>query len=95
MEKGVYLSPSKYAILLFGGVRPLARLIGVKPNTVSCWQTRGDGSIPSSNFKPILDAAKKRGIDLSADDLVFGKTLTKNNVAKKRTENRVDRRIRT
>lgn len=95
MSRGVYLTPSKYVILLFGGVRPLARLIGVKANTVSCWQTRRDGAIPSVNYKPILEAAKKRGIELTAEDLVFGKTLFKNEIATKRTENRIDRRIKT
>lgn len=95
MSKGIYLTPSKYAILVFGGVRPLARQIGVKPNTVCSWQTRGDGSIPSSNYKPILDAAKKKGLDISADDLVFGRTLKKNEVAEKRNEVGLDIRIKT
>lgn len=95
MSKGVYLTPSKYAILVFGGVRPLARLIGVKPNTVCSWQTRGDGAIPSSNFRPILEAAKKKGVDLTADDLVFGRTLKRNEVAVKRSEVGLDVRIKT
>lgn len=95
MSKGVYLTPSKYAILMFGGVRPLARLIGVKPNTVCSWQTRNEGAIPSSNFRLILDAAKKKGVDLTADDLVFGRTLTKNQIVEKRQEKNVHGRFKT
>jgi hypothetical protein len=95
MSKGVYLTPSKLAILLFGGVRPLARAIGTKPNTVCVWQTRGDGGIPRQKQLLILEAAKKRGVQLTADDLTFGRHLPAKEIAKKREELGVDVRIKT
>lgn len=95
MSKGVYLTPSKLVILLFGGVRPLARLLDKRPSSISQWQTTEDGGIPRKAQTKILELAKKKGIVLSAEDLVFGRTLTPSAVAKKRDEVGLDKRIKT
>ena len=59
----------------FGGARPLAKILKINPEAVYRWdyskQRRGSGgTIPSEWHKPILDAAKKNGIRLTAADLV-------------------------
>ena len=63
------------AIKAFGGARPLAKAIGINPEAVYRWNypkdRRGsDGTIPSEWHKPIMDAAKERGIKLKPADLV-------------------------
>lgn len=70
------LSPTQFIVRQFGGVRAAARVIGRSPSAVSQWQTRG-GTIPSSVHKTILTEAKKRRIDISADDLIFGRSIAR------------------
>lgn len=95
MTKGVYLSPSKLVILLFGGVRPLARLLDKAQSSVSKWQTTDDGGVPRKCHVKLLTLAKQRGIDLTPEDLVFGRTLHKSVVASTRSKNHIDKRIKT
>jgi len=92
--RGVYLTPSKLVILLFGGVRPLARLLNKTQSSVSKWQKSDDGDVPGKCHRQILDLAKKRGVDLSAEDLVFGRVIEKNTVAALKSENKLDPRIK-
>ena len=78
----MYLSPSDYLILLSGGVRPLARLIGRAPSSVCKWrdyenQSGETGRIPQQLHKKILKIAQEKSWDLSLDDLLYGKTLKK------------------
>ena len=95
MSKGVYLTPSKLVILLFGGVRPLARLLDKRPSTISQWQVTEDGGIPRKAQLKILELAKKKGIELTPDDLMLGRTLSPSAVAKKRDEVVLNKRIKT
>lgn len=92
MEKEVHLSPAKFCILVFGGVRPLARLLGRTASSVSKWQLN-DGGVPRKVHLDILKLAAKRGIELTANDLVFGRKLKKDAVAKLRSDNNIDKRI--
>ena len=95
MNKGIYLSPSKLVILLFGGVRPLARLLDKAQSSVSKWQTTEDGGIPRKCHVKILTIAKQRGITLTPEDLVFGRHIQKNELANTRRDNNIDKRIIT
>lgn len=90
-----YLTPAKLVILLFGGVRPLARLLGRAPSSVTKWQKIEDGGVPRKCHLRILEIAKQKGITLTPDDLVFGRTLSKTEAAKVRSENNIDPRIKT
>lgn len=76
------MNPAEYVIKLFGGVRPLARIIGKSPSAISCWRknrsnnkSKAKGNIPSSVHIKILNEAKKRGLDVNANDLVFGREV--------------------
>lgn len=73
-----HLTPAAYVIREFGGVRKLARELGKSPSTVSRWpkpkQKGGsDGRIPSDEQLPILELAKKRGLDVTPADLIYGR----------------------
>jgi len=68
-------SPARTAINQFGGVRPLARTLGVSPSTVCRWdkpRSKGGsgGSIPAKYQYRILSLARKRNIRMRASDLI-------------------------
>ena len=65
-------TPVQLAIAEFGGVRALARAIHRDPASVSKWQ-KGDGTIPTSIQRKLLEPAWDRGIQLSAHELIFGR----------------------
>lgn len=62
------MTPARYVIKQFGGVRAAAKAIGVSPSTVSTWNKRKtpkdyrglNGRIPAKNWDAILRAAKRR-----------------------------------
>lgn len=66
------LTPSDLVIVSFGGVRKAARALECDPATVSRW--RKTGLIPASYQRRILEAAWQSGVDLTAHDLIFGRT---------------------
>jgi transposase-like protein len=71
------MTPADIVISRFGGVRPLARLLGKDPSTIYRWKQpadRGglDGRVPSAVQVRLLDLARKRGVELSPADLVLG-----------------------
>lgn len=73
------MTPAKIVIDRFGGVRPLARLMGLTPGTVCRWALpkshRGsDGFIPARHHRRLLDLAKEHGKWLTLDELCFGAT---------------------
>lgn len=69
-----HYSPAAQVIALLGGVRPLARALGINPATVSRWQSDGPrgarGLIPAEYQGPILRLAQERGHELQAEDVV-------------------------
>ena len=65
-------TPYELCIEEFGGVRELARQIGRDAGSVSKWQ-KGDGTIPTSIQRKLLETAWDRGIELSAHELIFGR----------------------
>lgn len=76
------LTPAQILVLRFGGVRKTARAIGRSPAAVSKWtknETREGlkGTIPSAVQPHILMLARKLGLDLTAEDLILGRKLTR------------------
>lgn len=77
----MHLNPAEYVTLTFGGVRKTARAIGRHYTSVIKWRAPRErkgcgGEIPSSAYKPILEAARARGLDISTNDLVYGREAT-------------------
>lgn len=93
-NKPIYLSPAKLVILLFGGIRPVARIVNIAHSGVSNWQKSKDGGVPRSHHITLLNIAKKRGVLLTAEDLTFGRNIQKNVLAKTMVENKIDKRIK-
>lgn len=46
----------------------MARALGYPPSTVQNWEDRQ--SIPAKHFKPILEAAQRTGVELTAEQLL-------------------------
>ncbi len=76
------LPPAHYAVRLFGSYYRLARAISVNPGTVARWTRPKDvangtaGDIPTIRWcRKVLDAARERGLDLTADDLINGREV--------------------
>lgn len=71
------MAPADIVISRFGGVRPLARLLGRDPSTIHRWRmpaSKGglDGRVPSSTQVRVLELAKEQGVALTADELING-----------------------
>lgn len=62
-------SPAAHVIGLLG-VRPLAAALGLDPAAVIRWRERNAGRIPSRHMSGILALARRRKIELTADDLI-------------------------
>ncbi len=54
--------PVEKIIEQFGGIRPLAKILGLSPSTVQGWKQRG--AIPESRLKEVIDAAEQENIDI-------------------------------
>ncbi len=69
----VHLSPVEYVVHIFSGVRAAGRAAGRHGTVVAKW--RKSGRIPNTAYIPLLEAAKERGLDLTANDLIFGRSF--------------------
>lgn len=70
----MHLSPVETVIWAFGGVRKTARAIGKNPTVISHWR-KILGPIPSGSQRIVLEKAKELKLDLTADDLIFGRRV--------------------
>lgn len=70
------LTPAATVIEVFGGVRVLARLLKCHASTVCVWQRRG-GNVPSVHHKRLLELARETKLVLTANDLVYGRAVTR------------------
>lgn len=82
LEHLMQMTPAEYVISVFQGVRATARALGRSPSSVSKWQKpremRGcGGNIPGAAQRLILDLARKRGLDITPDDLINGRRTSK------------------
>jgi hypothetical protein len=57
-----------HIIELFGGTRPMARVMDLPPTTVQAWKR--SGYIPARKQADVLDAAEREGIPLTPADLI-------------------------
>tara|TARA_R110002110_G_scaffold115798_1_gene286979 strand:+ start:62 stop:349 length:288 start_codon:yes stop_codon:yes gene_type:complete len=79
--KTKHLNPAEYVILVFGGVRPLARRLEIDPSTVSYWRSRkvkgglGVGEIPRWRWAAILEIAKAERRPVKEKDLLHGRDM--------------------
>ena len=73
MENTNHLTPVEICIREYGGVRKLAKAMGIDPAAVSRWKTRG--TVPAYIQKKLLLNAKMHGFNISAEDLIFGRPL--------------------
>lgn len=76
------MTPADWVIQNLGGVRATARAIGLTPSAVSKWQTyvnkNGEvGGVPRSSHAKILKLANKLNLDVTAEDLVHGRSGSK------------------
>lgn len=74
------MTPAEYVIHTFKGVRATARAIGRAPSSVSKWPKpkadKGcDGLVPSAAQKAILEKARELSLDITAEDLIFGRQI--------------------
>lgn len=84
------LKPAAYVVRLFGGVRATARAAGRTPGAVCLWKKSakdggGGGKVPAGVRRTLLRVAKKRGLDLTSNDLDFGREVLRSQRTKKRT----------
>jgi len=70
---GEKISPAQHAISIFGGVSALARAVGRSRSAVCQWQTETGGKIPRKAAEKILEVAQERGLDITLNDLYFGR----------------------
>lgn len=68
-----HLDPVALAINLFGGIRPLARAIGRDPSAIIRWRSRG--RLPAGMPAALLVVARDKGIEMSSDDVVWGRDV--------------------
>jgi hypothetical protein len=72
------MTPQQVVIDVFGGIRAVARVVGVAPSTVLRWglprkRTGNGGLIPAMYHDTLLLAAREMGKYLTADHLKVGK----------------------
>jgi hypothetical protein len=72
----MYLKPAHYVTHLMGGVRQAAKKLKYSPSAVSRWRTL-DGEVPTKARKKILIYAQKNKLDITANDLEYGRMLKK------------------
>lgn len=68
MPRRTRSTPAERVISLFG-VRPLAAVLDIDPGAVIKWRER-TGRVPSRHMGAILALARKRGVALTADELI-------------------------
>lgn len=72
------MKPAYYVISVFGGVGATARAIGYTAGAVSKWKLPASrqgchGWIPRKSMQKILVVAKRRKLDITAEDLLMGR----------------------
>lgn len=65
------MTPAQIAIHTFGGVRRVAKVVGVHPATVLRWR---NGRVPIEHMEKLITAAHRSGKRLLLAELVFGRT---------------------
>ena len=71
------MSPAEYVIQIFGGIRPLARVLGIAPSNIICWKKPNTicpdgGNIPARYHRALLAEAHNRNLALTPEQLIYG-----------------------
>ena len=66
------MKPGEYVVEVFGGVTKAANALGVSPGAVSRWKSGKRRMGPDVMIK-ILKTAKKLNLDITTNDLIFGR----------------------
>ena len=66
-EGGAGQTPALAVITAFGGIRPMAKALGVAVSTVQGWKERG--AIPANRHEAILNAARAQKVELDEAQL--------------------------
>ena len=79
IKKGRYghrgkLSPAEYVIHIFGGTRKVARILNLTYAAIWNWK-KNDGIVPGKVQRLLLDAAHKDHLDLTPNDLIYGRKI--------------------
>ena len=74
------LSPCEYAGFVFGSDREVCRALEVHESSVGRWKRplwKGgrDGRIPDYHQQKLIIIARKRKLDFTTEDLIFGRTI--------------------
>lgn len=74
----MYLNPAQYVIQMFGSIRKTAKTIGRTRGAVTNWgrpKNKGGngGDVPGPSQRIILRIAKERGLDITPNDLAYGR----------------------
>lgn len=69
------LTPTEYVIRQFGSIANLARFLESTVQGVGRWRRDREGRIPDTYHIRILDHAKRKGLDLTPEDLIYGREV--------------------
>jgi hypothetical protein len=69
------MTPAAYVISVFGGVRATGRAIGRTPECVSRWIHKMDGRVPGPSQRLVLEVARKQKLDITPNDLIYGRPV--------------------
>jgi len=72
------MSPAEIVIEAFGGIRATARITKRDPSSVSRWRLPKNkkglgGNVPAGVQRVILEEAERRGLPITAQDLIVGR----------------------
>lgn len=78
----MHISAAEHVIKQFGGIRPTARALKCGVTSVARWKRPRSkdgtaGSIPEPYMRTIMEIAYQKKLDITANDLVFGRNLKK------------------
>lgn len=63
------MSLEQNIFVLFGGIRPMARAVGVSPSNVAAWKRMG--RIPAEKQPHVLEVGQAMGLTITAEHVVF------------------------
>lgn len=63
------MSLEQNIFVLFGGIRPMARAVGVSPSNVAAWKRMG--RIPAEKQPHVLEVGQAMGLAITAEHVVF------------------------
>jgi hypothetical protein len=64
-------TPASWTLKQFGGVCAVAKALDMNSSLVSRWGAR----VPTSRQAAVLEIARERGLDITAEDLIYGREV--------------------